>query len=178
MNDFYSFIDKNDSAGIVRWFHSSIDSLKASGATVGAICSNTPHLYQKEIFEDASLPMVSIVDSAIEYIKSRGYARVLVLGTPITMERGLYDKTYPPVLLLPLCSTFSKRPAIVLCTVRKGMFKSSEILTAEQPGLLFCPVMSRHKKTATWIMYQVAEKSIEDGGTYMIDVIVILCAMS
>lgn len=166
MNDFYSFIDKNDSAGIVRWFHSSIDSLKASGATVGAICSNTPHLYQKEIFEDASLPMVSIVDSAIEYIKSRGYARVLVLGTPITMERGLYDKKM---------SKFG----IEICNIgwaKNG--KSSEILTAEQPGLLFCPVMSRQKKTATWIMYQVAEKSIEDGGTYMIDVIVILCAMS
>lgn len=105
LKDFYSFIDDNDPEGLVRWFHSSIDSLRASGATFGAICSNTPHLYQEEIFKGASLQMVSIVDTAIEYILDKGYKKVLVLGTPATMEKGLYDKKMSNSGIVPVIPT-------------------------------------------------------------------------
>jgi len=95
MKDFLDAMANEDVDSIRKRMHASIDCLKSSGATFAGICSNTPHLYQRQIFEGASLEMISIVDVTLQYIKKNNFKKVLILGTPFTMGRGLYDKRMP-----------------------------------------------------------------------------------
>lgn len=95
LKKFYDYIESNDLNGIVTWFLNSIDTLKSAGASFCGICSNTPHLFQKDIFNVSSLEMVSIVDATIRHIEEKGYRKVLILGTQLTMGCGLYDKPMP-----------------------------------------------------------------------------------
>ena len=66
-------------------------NLKNAGAECAAIASNTPHILFDRILEKSPLPLISIVDSACDYIEARGYRNVLILGTGFTMRSGMYE---------------------------------------------------------------------------------------
>lgn len=69
----------------------SVSCLKACGAEIAAITANTPHIawnYMKDKFE---IPVISIVDAAVNEMKRRGFKRVVVMGTVFTMKSGLYE---------------------------------------------------------------------------------------
>ncbi|MGM9629672.1 aspartate/glutamate racemase family protein [Butyricicoccus sp.] len=69
----------------------SLQNLKAAGAEVAAITANTEHIIWDMVSERFPLPVVSIVDTAADEIKRRGYQRILILGTEFTMKSGLYE---------------------------------------------------------------------------------------
>ncbi len=69
----------------------SLENLKAAGAEIAAITANTEHIIWDMVCERFPLPVVSVVDAAINEIKKNGYKRVLVFGTVFTLKSGLYD---------------------------------------------------------------------------------------
>ena len=64
--------------------------LKAAGAELLAICSNTMHRVADHLVEETSIPLVHIADATAIKIKEAGIGRVLLLGTRFTMEQHFY----------------------------------------------------------------------------------------
>ncbi len=76
----------------VAYVVQSISNLRAAGAEIGAITANTEHILWEQMKEHFCMPVVSIVDAAVDAICAKGYQKVLVLGTVFTMQSGLYDR--------------------------------------------------------------------------------------
>lgn len=69
----------------------SLSNLKAAGAEIAAITANTEHIVWDMVCDRFPLPVISIVDATVSEIKRRGFKRVLVFGTSITLQSGLYE---------------------------------------------------------------------------------------
>lgn len=80
----------------------SVSNLEAAGAQIAAITANTEHILWDEMKKGFGIPVISIVDAAVEEICARGYKRVLVLGTVFTMKSGLYEKALKSHGITPL----------------------------------------------------------------------------
>ncbi|PWB74514.1 MAG: aspartate racemase [Holophagae bacterium] len=66
--------------------------LRASGAEVGALTANTPHLYFEAIQAGTRLELVSIVEATCRASVALGLRRPLLLGTRTTMESPMYSE--------------------------------------------------------------------------------------
>lgn len=64
--------------------------LKAGGADILVICTNTMHRMADEVEAATGLPLVHIADATAEAVKARGIGRVGLLGTAYTMEQDFY----------------------------------------------------------------------------------------
>ena len=69
----------------------SIGNLKAAGAEIAAITANTPHIVWDIMSERFPIPVISIIDASIDEMKERDFRKVVVFGTQLTLESGLYD---------------------------------------------------------------------------------------
>ncbi|MBP5605714.1 MAG: amino acid racemase [Ruminiclostridium sp.] len=69
----------------------SIGNLKAAGAEIAAITANTPHIVWDIMCERFPIPVISIIDASIDEMKERDFRKVVVFGTQLTLESGLYD---------------------------------------------------------------------------------------
>ncbi|MDR0184483.1 aspartate/glutamate racemase family protein [Lysobacter arvi] len=76
-----------DAAGAV--LADAARSLKAGGAELLVICTNTMHKVADAV-EAVGLPLLHIADPTGEAIRARGLARVGLLGTRFTMEQAFY----------------------------------------------------------------------------------------
>lgn len=90
MPELIKAFSKNDEYKVTKIILTAIHHLKAAGADVVAMASNTPHILFSEIEKQSSLPMISIVDSTCDYIVEKNYKKVIIFGTRFTMESGLY----------------------------------------------------------------------------------------
>jgi aspartate racemase len=64
--------------------------LRATGAEIGALTANTPHLYFEAVQASTRLELVSIVEATCAAAAAAGLRRPLLLGTRRTMESTLY----------------------------------------------------------------------------------------
>ena len=64
--------------------------LKAGGADILVICTNTMHRMADEVEATAGLPLVHIADATAAAVTTRGIERVGLLGTAYTMEHDFY----------------------------------------------------------------------------------------
>ncbi len=64
--------------------------VEGAGAEFLLICTNTVHIVADEVQKGVSVPLLHMVDATAESIKSRGIARVGLLGTALTMEEDFY----------------------------------------------------------------------------------------
>jgi len=67
-----------------------IRALECSGAEVISLTANTPHKVFPQLQERTGARMVSIIDAVAEEAKRRGYRKLLLLGTKITMSSRFY----------------------------------------------------------------------------------------
>lgn len=72
----------------------NIAQLEKSGATIGVISSNTPHIIFNQLKKESSIPLISIVTSTVEEAKDKGYKRLLLTGTIFTMNNDFYQKEF------------------------------------------------------------------------------------
>jgi aspartate racemase len=70
----------------------SIDIVAGAGADFAIIPSNSPHYAIKTVQQQASLPVISIVDVAVAECKKRNMKKVGILGVSVTMSDGLYEQ--------------------------------------------------------------------------------------
>ncbi|MGD6854289.1 aspartate/glutamate racemase family protein [Bacillus infantis] len=66
--------------------------LETGGADCIVICTNTMHLMAEDLQKACKIPVIHIVECAVEEIKKQGIDSVGLLGTRFTMEQPFYKK--------------------------------------------------------------------------------------
>jgi aspartate racemase len=79
---------------LVEYLSAEIARLERAGAEVALLASNTPHLVFDELRRRASIPMISIVESACDEAVARGLKRLALFGTRFTMQGRVYPDTF------------------------------------------------------------------------------------
>lgn len=79
-----------DRRALVGDLAASIERLAAAGATFCAITANTPHIVFDELAAASPVPLISIVDVAMQEVRRRQLSAVALLGTRFTMEAPFY----------------------------------------------------------------------------------------
>jgi aspartate racemase len=72
-------------AGLVR-------QLQGGGAQIAAVSAITPHICIGELIRMSPLPLVNLVEEVAGEIRRRGFKRVALFGTRLTMETGLFGQ--------------------------------------------------------------------------------------
>lgn len=67
-------------------------SLKAGGAQLLVICTNTMHKVADAVEAASGLPLLHIADATGDAIRARGITRIGLLGTRFTMEQDFYRR--------------------------------------------------------------------------------------
>jgi aspartate racemase len=70
--------------------HAEATLLQSAGADVIALCTNTGHRVIDRVQEAVSIPVIDIIDVAVEALRRDGCHRPLLLGTAYTMAPGFY----------------------------------------------------------------------------------------
>lgn len=87
----------------------STDLLVKAGCTVISIGSNTVHILKDELQKTTNVPFLSMIDHVAQECLSRKYKKVALLGSPILMKSGLYQKeleSHDIHLLIPNADQF------------------------------------------------------------------------
>lgn len=91
LSDFMLLVSKKRDY-LVKWLLEKINVLCKADVDFIAIASNTPHIIFDELKEQSPVPLISIIEETMDYIKSHGFKKVGLLGTQITMGTDLYKK--------------------------------------------------------------------------------------
>ena len=91
LTDFMNLVNKKRDL-LAKWLLEKINVLHKSGADFVAIASNTPHVVFDKLKEQSPIPLISIVEETLEYVKKIKIERVGLIGTKITMGSELYTK--------------------------------------------------------------------------------------
>jgi aspartate racemase len=75
---------------LVSYLLASVEHLAHAGAAFGLLASNTPHLVFPELQHRSPIPLLSIVDTALDEAQDRGLRRIGLLGTRFTMQAPFY----------------------------------------------------------------------------------------
>ncbi|TMB33163.1 MAG: amino acid racemase [Deltaproteobacteria bacterium] len=85
---------ESDLPGLTEYLFASVRRLSGAGVDFVAMTANTPHIVFDELAARSPVPMVSIVEVCADEAKSRGLARLGLLGTRFTMEGVFYPAVF------------------------------------------------------------------------------------
>lgn len=71
-----------------------VERLAAAGVEIGLIAANTPHGCFDEIQARSPIPLVSIVEATAAHVAERGFRRVALFGTRMTMEGQFFPEVF------------------------------------------------------------------------------------
>jgi aspartate racemase len=91
MTHMLDLVAKKEYDTLVDYLNSEIQKLQNGGADFAAIASNTPHIVFERLKKKSSLPLISIVESAVKYTKTLGYKKLGLFGTKSTMQGEFYQ---------------------------------------------------------------------------------------
>lgn len=90
--DVLRYVEGDERSKLVKYLLKGIASLEAAGAKVVALTGITPHLVIEQVKKFSSLPLISMLDTTLEYLKEKNYQNVLLLGTEQTLQAGFFQK--------------------------------------------------------------------------------------
>ncbi len=82
------------SRNLVNYLSTEVQRLADAGADFAVFASNTPHIVFDDVASRATIPMISIVESACHAAAALGLRRVGLLGTRFTMEGRFYRDVF------------------------------------------------------------------------------------
>src|SRR6266568_1934235 len=88
------FIDASDLSGMADYLLEGIDKLARSGAEIGIISANTPHIVFDDVAPRSPIPLISIVEATCAAAKARKLKRLALFGTRYTMQATFYPKVF------------------------------------------------------------------------------------
>jgi aspartate racemase len=91
MNKMIAIMERNAWDELCEALSGAIKALKAAGADIAVIASNTPHVVFDKIKELSPLPLISIVEVTAERAFEIGCRKVGLLGTGFTMREHFYQ---------------------------------------------------------------------------------------
>lgn len=94
MASFFAMLNKKDYSEAATYISGNIENLAKAGADFVAISANTPHFFFDEIKNRSPLPMISIVEAAVEKARKMKLKKCGLLGTRFTMESQFFDKVF------------------------------------------------------------------------------------
>jgi aspartate racemase len=68
--------------------------LEKAGAEFIVMPCNSLHIYIKEIGDAVKIPVLSIVDETVRFLKKKNLKKVGIVSTPITVEDKLYENAF------------------------------------------------------------------------------------
>ncbi|MDG0795786.1 aspartate/glutamate racemase family protein [Pectobacterium punjabense] len=83
-----------DYAALVDYLMVGINNLAAAGADIVALTGNTPHIVFDELQKQATIPLISIIESTRDDALRLGVTKVGLLGTRFTMEEDFFKKPF------------------------------------------------------------------------------------
>src|SRR6476469_4949905 len=89
-----AFIEADDLPGLTIYLLQEIEKLARAQCDFALIASNTPHLVFDELAKDSPIPLLSIVETAVEEVKYHGWKRPAIFGTRFTMQGTFYQKVF------------------------------------------------------------------------------------
>ena len=87
-------ITANELAAVTEYLLDAIGKLARAGADFAVLASNTPHIVFDELRARASLPLISIVETACAEAETLGMKRVGLFGTRFTMQASFYPNVF------------------------------------------------------------------------------------
>ncbi|CAF0903029.1 unnamed protein product [Didymodactylos carnosus] len=91
-DQYKDLVDRKDWDNLAKKICESIKVLQNAGADFIIIPSNSPHFSISQIIENSQLHVVNLIEVVVDECSRNGYSKVLVLGTKLTMQGGLYKQ--------------------------------------------------------------------------------------
>lgn len=85
---------RGELAALAEYLLCGINNLAAGGADFAALTGNTPHIVFDVLQERSPIPLVSIVETCRDEARRRGFCKVGLLGTPVTMDGAFFSKPF------------------------------------------------------------------------------------
>ncbi|WP_409306585.1 aspartate/glutamate racemase family protein [Pectobacterium sp. B1J-3] len=92
--DVLTMCQNKDYDALVSYLMVGIKNLVAAGAEVVALTGNTPHIVFDELQEQATVPLISIIESTCDEARRLNKTKVGLLGTRFTMESDFFKKAF------------------------------------------------------------------------------------
>lgn len=106
-------------------------SLEEYGATAIVIPCNTAHFFIDEVRRAVHVPMPSIIEETVSYIKAQGFKKAAILATEGTIHAGAYQHEFLKQglgCMVPDDNGKAKLMEIIYGKVKKGIIPSPEEL--------------------------------------------------
>jgi len=68
--------------------------LEKAGADFLVMPCNSLHVFIEEIRKSVSIPVLSIIEETVNFVKEKGYKRVGIISTSATIENKLYENAF------------------------------------------------------------------------------------
>lgn len=94
MTEILALIEKQLFEQLTLRLCKAVQELKNAGADFAVIASNTPHIVFDRLSEISLLPLISIVNVAVDAAVRCGYKNVLLTGTASTMRNDFYKSSF------------------------------------------------------------------------------------
>lgn len=135
-----NFISNKESVDeVLKILKQSVKNLEKFNPVCLAICCNTAHLLLKDLQSNTDVPFVSIIDEVAKKVAESGIEKVGLLGTPVTIDSGLYQDTLGKQRIEVIIPSKKDRKLVetVIFNVLAGKAnKKDELLLATVAGLL------------------------------------------
>jgi aspartate racemase len=82
--------EAGDAKSMARYVAGLIAQLRAAGASFAALPAVTPHLCFSELQPISPLPLVNMLETVNEAVRSSGFRRVALFGTRFTVETAMF----------------------------------------------------------------------------------------
>jgi len=94
MKEMLGFIEANELAKLTDYLLREVQKLANAGTDLGLLASNSPHIVFDELSSRSPIPLLSIVEAALEATKKLGLKRVGLLGTRFSMQGPYYPDVF------------------------------------------------------------------------------------
>lgn len=92
--DVLNFCDRADYKGLVQYLLHGVQRLSNAGADFACLTGITPHIVYNEFAAQSPIPIVSMIESACEYARTKCYTKLALLGTYPTMSGNFIQKAF------------------------------------------------------------------------------------
>ncbi len=87
-------VEKSGWEDVGAFIARKFEALRLGGADFGAMACNTSHIVFDEIQSQTFLPLQSIVDVTLNYVKQNNFEKLCLLGTKTTMDSDFYRHVF------------------------------------------------------------------------------------
>ncbi len=123
--------DSRNEKKILPILKGSILRLNKAGADFIVIPCNTVHIFIEDLRLASSVPIISIVDETVKFVKNKNYTKVGLLATKKTIDSGLYEspmKENGIDVIIPTRKEQNEISEIIIKILRNNVKESDKLL--------------------------------------------------